>query len=124
MLLRRLAVVMLLLACALFGCAPRSTQLASRPAANMPPDLACRRDGDCVFAYPGPCGACPAPPDCRTQWRTATNRQAYEREDRRYPKANGVYIGDCQPCLASERCPGAGWLGSRAVCNHGRCEVR
>jgi len=97
----------------------------SAPAAAVHPDLACRRDSDCVFAHPGPCGWCPVPNDCRTHWRTATNRRAYEREDRRYPRVRGQFVGECERCSTAKDCPpGTRWLGSRALCIQDRCEVR
>jgi len=92
-----------------------------RPPPRQPwsEDRACKRDRDCVIAWQ-PCGY--SEPICEDEWKSAVNRAA----DRRYqshwankkPACNRPML-----CRAGATIKGR-WLGTRAVCIRGQCEVR
>lgn len=75
-------------------------------------DLVCKMDKDCVFAYPAPCQS----PTCGSDWQEVSNRAAYQAAKARWAKVHPA----CKPCVQCF----TSWLGTRAVCVDGQCEVR
>jgi hypothetical protein len=89
------------------------------PGARVPPipraegRRTCRRDKDCGLLPLGPCGC----PPCRYSWRSAAPMRMVQSLRARHNAMGACAQRSCRPCEG-------GYLGSRAVCVRGRCEVR
>jgi micrococcal nuclease len=77
-------------------------------------ERACKRDSDCTFRPPRRCGC----PPCGAQRRQAINTRTTEKLRR---EEESIKCG----AVACARCPAPlRWLGTRAVCSRGQCDVR
>jgi hypothetical protein len=90
-------------------------KLPARPQLPWSRERICKRHRDCVFSYHF-CSPCPA---CKPTWRSVTNRKTFNRERARY-RRHPMKCAKCQSCPDG----GSHWLGSKAVCVKGQCEVR